>query len=283
MIKVINTLITLLLLSAFLGCGGSKEELVMENETPESMLLKSKQAYNAGKYDESMKLAQLLLDHFPTSDLHIDAQLIIANSYGGKEEYEEQFDLLLRVLKENIIPEKVPSIYAQIGAFYENSAKWNPGTVTTDSMDYSHAANFYKKAVFYPNSSDNATKAMALYRMALSYAKIKDIETASKAYQEVISTYPSSPYSTMARTKLNDPTNTTEIPLPAGAEAGLTSTEIPGPTETSEEAPEGIIETTETISEPPPEIELPADDSEEPSILDSLQTIDADSPDSENE
>ena len=89
MIKVINTLITLLLLSAFLGCGGSKEELVMENETPESMLLKSKQAYNAGKYDESMKLARLLLDHFPTSDLHIDAQLIIANSYGGKEEYEE--------------------------------------------------------------------------------------------------------------------------------------------------------------------------------------------------
>jgi len=280
MINAIKTFILILLLFAFLGCGGSKEELVMEDETPESILLKSKQAFDMGNYDESLKLSQLLLDYFPTSDLHINAQLLIAKAYGGKEEYELQFDVLLRTLKENIIPEKVPSIYAQIGEFYENSAKWNPGTVTTDSMDYSNAANYYRKAVFYPNSSDNATKAMALYRMGLSYAKIKDIETASKAYQEVISTYPSSPYSTMARTKLNDPTNTDEIPLPMGADVSLTTTETPGPAETTEDASE---ETTEVISEPPSEIELPDDDAEEPSILDSLQTIDADSPDSEDE
>ena len=191
----------------------------MEDETPESMLLKSNQAYDMGNYDECIQLSQLLLDHFPTTDLHIDAQLLIAKAYGGKEEYEQQFDLLLRVLKENIIPEKVPHIYAQIGEFYENSAKWNPGTVTTDSMDYANAIDYYRKAVFYPNSDHQATKAMALYRLALSSAKMKDIETASKAYQEVISTYPSSPYSTMARTKLNDPTNTEEIPVPAVAEA----------------------------------------------------------------
>ncbi len=282
MIKTIKIFIVLLVLSAFLGCGGSKDELVMENETPESLLLKSEQAYDMGNYDESLKLAQLLLDHFPTSDLHIEAQLLMANTYGAKEEYEEQFDRLLRVLKENIIPEKVPSIYAQIGEFYENSAKWNPGTVSTDSVDYSKAADFYKKAVFYPNSNDETTKAMALYRMALTYAKLNEIETASKAYQEIIATYPSSPYSSLARTKLNDPTNTDELPLPVGVETELTTAEMT-PVATPEEATGEVTEKTETITEPPQELELPADDSEEPSILDSLQTIDADSPEPEDE
>jgi tetratricopeptide (TPR) repeat protein len=282
MINMMKTFIILLVVSAFFGCGSSKDELVMENETPESLLLKSEQAYNMGKYDESIKLAQLLLDHFPTSDLHIEAQLLISRNYGAKEEYEEQFDQLLRVLKENIIPEKVPSIYAQIGEFYENSARWNPGTVTTDSADYTKAADFYRKAVFYPNSEDETTKAMALYRMALTYAKLKEIETASKAYQEVISTYPSSPYSSLARTKLNDPTNTDELPLPAGMETEYTSTEI-SPGATPKESTEEATDMTNTLPEPPSEIELPSDDSEEPSILDSLQTIDADSPESDDE
>ena len=94
------------------------------------------------------RLAQLLLDNFPTSDLHIEAQLLIARNLGAMEEYEQQFDLLLRVLKENIIPEKVPIIYAQIAIFYENSARWNPGTVTTDSADFTKAAEFYRKVCF---------------------------------------------------------------------------------------------------------------------------------------
>ena len=60
-----------------------------------------------------------MMDHFPTSDLHIDAQLLISKTLGAQEKYEEQFDLLLRVLKENIIPERVPIIYTQIAEFYE--------------------------------------------------------------------------------------------------------------------------------------------------------------------
>jgi tetratricopeptide (TPR) repeat protein len=223
-----------------------------------------------------------MLDNFPTSDLHIDAQLLIAKTYGGQEKYEDQFDLLLRILKENIIPEKVPLIYMQIGEFYENSAKWNPGDVTTDSLDYTNAAGYYKKAVFYPNSDDRYTKANALYRMALMHAKLNDIEVASKAYQELITTYPESPYSTLARTKLADPTNTEDLPLPApSATPTETTTEVttPGGQETPlqqpvEEPPPTVTPVTE---EQPGGLELPADESEEPSILDSLQTIDEDS------
>jgi tetratricopeptide (TPR) repeat protein len=267
-----------------IGCGGSKDEIVIEEESPESLLQKGEVAYQNGNYDQSIKMSQLMLDNFPTSDLHIDAQLLISKTYGAQEKYEEQFDLLLRILKENIIPEKVPLIYMQIGEFYENSAKWNPGDVTTDSLDFTNAAGYYKKAVFYPNSDDRYTKANALYRMALMHAKLNEIEVASKAYQELIATYPESPYSSLARTKLADPTNTDELPLPA---AVATSTAPPaGATTTGGEqviTPQPVEEAPATLTpvtqEPAGELELPADDSEESSILDSLQTIDEDSSD----
>ena len=226
-----------------------------------------------------------MLDNFPTSDLHIDAQLLISKTLGAQEKYEDQFDLLLRILKENIIPEKVPTIYMQIGEFYENSAKWNPGTVTLDSVDYSNAASYYKKAVFYPNSNDRDTKANALYRMALMHAKLNDIEIASKSYQELITTFPESPYSTLARTKLTDPTNTDELPLPASTATIATPTS-PETTTGEEQLPpppseETVPATLTPVSEEdqPGEFELPSDDADEPSILDSLQAIDEDSSD----
>jgi len=274
--RLIQSIITIIIITALLGCGSSKEELNMENETPESMLQRSANAYQNGNYEESVKLAQLLIDHFPTSDLHIEAQLLIAKDLGALEEYEKQFDLLLRILKENIIPEKVPSIYAQIAGFYENAARWNPGTVTSDSVDFQKAAEFYRKAVFYPNSEDNATKAMALYRMALTYAKLDDFETAGKAYQEVITTYPSSPYSTLARTKLTDPANTEELPLPAVTETQAAAVEEAAAPPMA--PPEEVAPAEKTIEETAPEqIELPPGESgEEPSILDSLETIDQD-------
>ena len=113
------------------------------------------------------------------------------------------------------------------------------------------------------------------------YAKINDIEIASKAYQELITTYPESPYSTLARTKLADPTNTDELPLPAATTAVVTPTatdpsvsdgqSLPPP----EETPPATIEPV--TGDQTDQFELPSGDSQEPSILDSLQTIDADS------
>jgi tetratricopeptide (TPR) repeat protein len=282
----LKTFLLVLIITGFWGCGGSKDEIVIDDETPESLIQKGEVEFVNGNYDQSIKLAQLMLDNFPTSDLHIDAQLLISNTLGAQEKYEDQFDLLLRILKENIIPEKVPLIYMQLGEFYENSAKWNPGDVTTDSVDFSNAADFYKKAVFYPNSEDRYTKANALYRMGLMHAKLNEIEVASKAYQELITVYPESPYSSLARTKLSDPTNTDELPLPTAAATspmptaegtGTATDEQEVPAEQPEDQPPALI--TPVVEDQPGQIELPPDDSEEPSILDSLQTIDDDSVD----
>jgi len=62
----------------------SKEGLVLDEETPESLLGRAQTAYDNQDYDQSMQMAQVMLDNFPTTDLHIDAQLLMAKSLEGK-------------------------------------------------------------------------------------------------------------------------------------------------------------------------------------------------------
>lgn len=211
MLNLLKYVSVLVFFYLVVSCGSSKKEIDIEDETAESLLQKSNAALQSKNYDEALKLDTLLLLNFPTSDLHVDAQLNNAKALGGKEEYEQQLDLLLRILKENIIPEKVPSIYAQIAEHYEDAATWNPGTVTSDSLDWAKAAKYYRKAVFYPDSKDDAMKAKSLYRAGLMYAKLNQIDVAARAYEQTIAFYPDSKYSAMAKIKLRDPRNTDEI------------------------------------------------------------------------
>jgi tetratricopeptide (TPR) repeat protein len=200
-----------LTVSLILFCSSNKNKLVMENETDESLHGRALAAFEAGQYAEAFTYDSLLLINFPISDLHIEAQLTMAQALGRQERYEEQLDLLMRLLKENIIPEVVPKIYLQIGEFYEHAAVWNPGDITNDTTDWDKAANYYRKAVFYPNSKDRATKAAALYRTGMMYAKTNNREFATNAYKEVINSFPESPYSSLAKIKIQDPMNTSEI------------------------------------------------------------------------
>lgn len=211
MLKFIKISSIFLLIYFIASCGASKEEIVIEDETAESLLEKSNAALEVKDYDKVLLLDSLLLVNFPTSDLHIDAQLNTAKALGGKEKFEDQMDLLLRILKENIIPEKVPLIYIQLAEFYEHASQWNPGTVTNDSMDWAEAAKYYRKAVFYPDSKDNLSKAKALYRAALMYAKLRQVDVARRAYEQTIAYYPDTKYAAMSKIKLTDPSNTNEI------------------------------------------------------------------------
>ena len=248
----------LIFLYLVISCSSSKQEIDLEDETAESMLQKSNAALESKSYDQALRLDSLLLLNFPTSDLHVDAQLNMAKALWGKEEYEQQLDLLLRILQENIVPEKVPSIYAQIGEHYEDAALWNPNTVTSDSMDWAKAAQYYRKAVFYPDSEDDATKAKSLYRAALLYAKLNQIDVAARAYEQTIAFYPESIYSAMAKIKLRDPRNTEEIDPNSDQMAGFVEAT---PVEYEDEVPfEPEQPVEETSSEEIKEmIEIPQD------------------------
>jgi tetratricopeptide (TPR) repeat protein len=219
MFKIISRCLVILSILLFFACGG-KNGVVVKGDDPDLMLEKAQQLYKEKEYNQTMQYCQYILENFPTTDLHIDTQLLMAQTLGSQEKFEDQMDLLLRVLKENIIPERVPQIYLQIGEYYEHAARWNPGNVTSDTLDLEQAVRYYRRAVSYPNSDDRSAKAAALYRIGLLNAKINDLEMATNAYRQLIEIYPESPYSILAKTKLLDPTNTEELALPSAVSAG---------------------------------------------------------------
>ena len=290
--------LVLLCLILFIFACSSEKEFVFDGESPESLLERGRIALENGQYNEALKMNQFLLEEFPTSDLHIDAQLTMSEALAGKEKFEDQLDLLLRLLKENIIPEKVPLIYMQIGKFYENSANWNPGNITSDTLDWEKAAQYYRKAVFYPNSKDSKTKAAALYKTALMHAKIRDVDTAKKAYEELVAVYPASPYSSLAKIKLLDPSNTDELSIESvlvEKPAEEVTPEIKAdtqtqdadflleePSQTEDQQFQDIISTPESDTS---QTDLPIEDwedqttDEQPAILDSIQSFISDTSD----
>ncbi|HID38770.1 MAG TPA: outer membrane protein assembly factor BamD, partial [Calditrichaeota bacterium] len=115
------------------ACGSSKKAQEMEGVTAEELFQKGNSEMASGKYQDAVNTYNLILDRFPSTDLHIDVQLKLAEANGELDNFEEQMDILLRLLRENIIPDRVPQIYVQLGKFYERAAQFNPGTVTTDT------------------------------------------------------------------------------------------------------------------------------------------------------
>jgi len=138
-------------------------------------------------------------------------------------------------------------------------------------MDIKEAATYYRKAVFYPNSDDRATKSAALYRAALMNAKLGKLDIAKKAYAQVIESYPESPYSNLARTKLLDPSNTEELTITpemmAQQQAGQAATaeQPPADSDAGSILPQAVSDSLD--------IQLPADESDQPVIIDTTQTI----------
>ncbi len=207
------SLIISILLLIILACSSKKE-------ADKEMLMSDAELYDlgnqrlaAGNYSEAIKTYENLLVNFPTSDLHIDSQLKIAAAYGLSEDYEEQMNIISRVIKENIIPGRVPQIYVQIGKFYEQAAGFNPGTVTSDTSDYEKAIKYYKYAVFYKDSKKDEAKAEAAYRKALVEAKIGKMQDAETDYRFTTQYFASSPYATLAKIKLKNINDTSELAM----------------------------------------------------------------------
>lgn len=230
-----------------IACGTTKEEIDYSQITDIELLQMGDSQFEKGEYKKAISLYNKLLLDFPTSNLHIDTQLKMAEAYGKLDNFEEQHDMLHRLLLENIIPERVPQIYIQIGKFYERAALWNPGIVSTDTSDYKDAIRYYTKALKYPDSDDNTAKSEAMYRHALVEAKIGQIEDAISRYRLIGSLFPESSFNLLAQMKLKDPADTAEL---AVSDSALTSYRValgietaPAEAEDAAAANEGTIET----------------------------------------
>ncbi len=208
-------LFPILIITAILiaGCGSGNKSRDTNVQSPEELLAQGDAQFNAGQYQEAMQTYESLIVLHPTSDLHVDTQLRMAETYGQMDEFEEQMALLKRILEENIIPGYVPQIYIQIGKFYERAAKFNPGVVTSDSTDLKTAIGYYERANRYEDSEDMNAKAESVYRLGLVKAKMGHMSDATLYYETVANQYSSTPFGVLAKVKLQDPTDTSELPM----------------------------------------------------------------------
>jgi tetratricopeptide (TPR) repeat protein len=208
-IKIVFLMFALFL---FAACGGTKNEQIDYSQVTDAEMMElGDKEMMAGNFNKAIETYNKVLLDFPTSNLHIDVQLKIAEAYGKMDKFENQMDQLLRLVRENIVPERVPQIYVQIGKWYERAAQFNPGIISSDSIDYVKAISFYDDAFKYPDSDDNESKSAAVYRRALVEAKIGLIDDAIARYKTVSNLFPNTNHNILAQIKLKDPANLTEL------------------------------------------------------------------------
>jgi len=238
----LKILTSVLLLTLIMACGGSRDDETDYSQiTDVELFAMANQDMKNGNYEKAIDNYQRILLDYPISNLHIDCQLKIAQAYGELDNFEEQMMRLHRLVKENIVPERVPEIYIQIGKFYERAALFNPGIITSDSLDYVQAIDYYDKALKYPDSDDRRSKSEAVYRRALVEAKIGQIEDAVSRYKLVSSLFPNSDFSVLAQMKLKDPADISEL---STSDSAMTSYKQ---TLGLVEAPEADEETVEEV------------------------------------
>ena len=196
-----------------IGCGSGNKSRNTNIQSPEELLAKGDAEFNAGQYKEAMQTYEMLLVLHPTSDYHVETQLRMAETYGKMDKFEEQMALLKRILEENIIPGQVPQIYIQIGKFYERAARFNPGVITSDTTDLRTAIRYYERANRYEDSEDINAKAESVYRLGMVNAKMGNLNDATLYYETAANQYVNTPFGVLAKVKLQDPSDTTDLPM----------------------------------------------------------------------
>lgn len=285
--RILLVLLSLTLLLTVINCGSGKKGSDRVQYTDQELLELAEQQYNAGNARAAVQTCERLLLTYPTSNLHIETQLLMSKAYGAQDLYEEQMNLLLRLLRENIIPEYSPQVYVQIGKFYERAARFNPGIITSDTTDYRLALDYYEKAINYPDSDDEVAKSEAQFRRGLVEAKIGQIDEAIQAYRKVVNNYPNTDFSLLAQVKLQNPGNISELAIDKGslneyrdmlespvtteAEGAQEKTEMPA--EQDDGSMDNLIEKTlETPEEEPPVTEETPEAEPTPENIDPFAT-----------
>ena len=237
-------ILTVILIS---GCGSGNKSRDTNIQSPEDLLAEGDVQFHAGQYEEAMQTYESMLVLHPTSDLHVETQLRMAETYAKMDKFEDQMALLKRILEENIIPSYVPQIYIQIGKFYERAASFNPGVVTADTTDLRTSIGYYEKANRYEDSDDMNAKAEAIYRLGMVEAKMGDMSNAILYYETVSNQYPNTPFGVLAKIKLMDPKDTSELSMD---EASMQTyyDQIGGAPQSEEESSEQLPEVDESLN-----------------------------------
>ncbi len=278
--------LTAMLLLFLFSCSG-RQEMVYVDPTwePEILMAKANEYLQDQDYDHAFEAFSVIHQEYPASRLYTDAVLGIAYIYGKTEQYEKQMDILLSLVRENIVPSKIPAIYNQIAEFYEKTSVILREINPDDSTDLVTAIDYYTKASNYPLSSDSISKSESLYKIALIQFQLGKKDEGLTTLNKISANYPNSPWAIQAQNFLNTYKetgilpgillDTTDEPLLPELEKSATS-----PDSGTELVPESpvvdSVYTTDTLESVSPD--SLSEENKNKSILDEIPNTSTDTP-----
>jgi tetratricopeptide (TPR) repeat protein len=187
------------------SCG--KKEVrnpIPEGEAPEGLIKYGDQFYESGDYENAFRAYGIVYYDHPSSREYIDAAIGLSKCYGATQNYEKQFEILYNLLRENLIPTKVPGVFNAVAEFYERSAGISEQLTGEGTNDYKTAINYFKRAIDYPNSDDQNAKSFAQFKIGTLYEKMKDYPKAIEAYESTLNTYQGTEWALRAEQNILD-------------------------------------------------------------------------------
>jgi len=251
--KSVSILLVFLVILA--GSCSKKEVAVksMEGLEPPQLLEKGNEAYAQGNMEDAIKAYEMIYNRYPTSREYISAVLGMARANNNMGEFERGFSLLYNLIRENMVPTRVPEIYNEMARYYEVTAAYSrEAGISREGEDYQKAIEFYKKSVDYPNSDDARAKSYAQFQIGELEMKLNNYEQAALAYQSTIYRFSGTEWAQLAEqriTQMQQEGQTTITPLKK-TETGQKSPKL----ETMEEEIPGEVE---SLNKPEKETEDP--------------------------
>lgn len=200
-----RVLVFSILILLMASCGKKEvRDPLPEDMQPGEFIRYGNQFYRNGDYENAFRAYGFVYYNHPTSRDYIDAAIGLSKSYGAMQNYEKEFEILYDLLKNNLIPTKVPQIYNAIGEFYERSAGISEELTGESDKDFFKAIEYYQKAIDYPSSKDAVAKSFAQFKIGALYEKMEAFPKAIEAYQLAINGYNGTEWSLRAEQNIYD-------------------------------------------------------------------------------
>jgi tetratricopeptide (TPR) repeat protein len=196
----------LLIIILIIGIHCGKKDVTvksMEGLEPAELLQKGDKAFNEGNMDEAIEAYGIIYERYPTSREYIDAVIGMARSYNNRGDFESGFNLLYNLIRENMVPSRVPEIYNEMARYYEVTAAYSKEAgISSEQEDFKSAISFYTKSVSYPNSDDRTAKSYAQFQIGELQSKLGNYDDAALAYQSTLYNYSGTEWATLAEQRL---------------------------------------------------------------------------------
>jgi tetratricopeptide (TPR) repeat protein len=194
----------LLVIIFFVSCSKKTSKVTVNKQSgAEELLAYGDKVYNTGDYESAFLAYGVIYKEYPTSREYIDATIGLSRCYGQLQNHEKEFELLYNLLRENIIPSKVPQVYNAIAEFYENSAGISEQLTGDATQDYKTAIGYYEKAIKYQNSEDEKAKGYAQYKIGELYENLGEFERSLEAYEKTVTNYQGVDWDLLASEKIS--------------------------------------------------------------------------------